>query len=147
MASWWELADAEPDLAASIAAIVASRRHKTLATVRPTGAPRVSGIECAVADGELRLGMMAGSVKLADVRRDPRVALHALSGDPPEDVREWPGDASLSGRLVELGSDDDGASFRLDIEEVVLTRVGDPADHLLIDSWRPDRGRRRHERR
>ena len=147
MASWRELADAEPDLAASIASIVAAHRHKTLATVRSSGAPRVSGIECAIEDGELRLGMMSDSVKLADVRRDPRVALHALSDDPPEDVREWPGDAKLSGRLVEESPDGDGARFRLDIEEAVLTRVGDPTDHLLIDSWRPDRGRQRRERR
>jgi hypothetical protein len=37
--------------------------------------------------------------------------------------------------------------FRIDITEVVLTRVGTPADHLLIESWHPGRGLQRLERR
>jgi hypothetical protein len=33
----------------------------------------------------------------------------------------------------------EGLLFRIDIVEVVLTRLGDPADHLLIELWRPGR--------
>jgi hypothetical protein len=37
--------------------------------------------------------------------------------------------------------------FRVDISEAVHTRVGDPADHLVIESWREGHGVRRVERR
>jgi hypothetical protein len=37
--------------------------------------------------------------------------------------------------------------FRVDIGEVVLTRVGQPPDHLVIESWHPDRGLEQRERR
>ena len=37
--------------------------------------------------------------------------------------------------------------FRADVKEVVLVRVGDPADHLVIESWHEGRGLRRVERR
>jgi len=37
--------------------------------------------------------------------------------------------------------------FVIDILEVVHTTVGTPADHLLIESWHPDRGLRRRTRR
>jgi hypothetical protein len=93
------------------------------------------------------LGMMGGSVKLADVRRDPRVALHSPSCDPdPEDPSAWSGEAKLAGRLVEVVPDGeapaDSAAFALEITEAVVTRVGSPADHLVIESWHPGRGHR-----
>jgi hypothetical protein len=34
----------------------------------------------------------------------------------------------------------------VDVQEVVLTRVGEPADHLVIESWHPDRGTERRKR-
>ncbi|MGI8826717.1 MAG: response regulator [Chloroflexota bacterium] len=37
--------------------------------------------------------------------------------------------------------------FRINITEVVLTRVGEPADHLVIESWHDGRGFQRRERR
>jgi hypothetical protein len=37
--------------------------------------------------------------------------------------------------------------FRLDLTEVVLVRLGEPADHLVIESWHEGRGLRRVERR
>lgn len=44
-------------------------------------------------------------------------------------------------------SGDSGHQFRVEITEVVLTRVGEPPDHLVIESWHPDRGLARRERR
>jgi hypothetical protein len=35
-----------------------------------------AGTELEFADGEVTFGMMGGSVKLADVRRDSRIAIH-----------------------------------------------------------------------
>ena len=130
-----------------------------LATLRRDGSPRISGIEASFDDGELWLGMMPGSRKALDLRRDPRLALHSASIDPPDDPTTWTGDAKLSGRAVEvedpellrkLGAGDDAEAahlFRVDVTELVHTRVGDPADHLVIDLWQEGRGLSRRQRR
>jgi hypothetical protein len=105
---------------------------------------------------------MAGARKLADLRRDPRLALHCTSDDPPEDPTMWTGDAKLAGRAVEVDDPErlrsmadvpegveepeaGGHLFRVDITEVVLTKVGDPPDHLAVTVWTPDRGPRHLE--
>jgi Pyridoxamine 5'-phosphate oxidase len=159
MASWSEIESSAPELAARARTTFDAHKHKLLATLRRDGAPRISGIEASFSDGELWLGMMPGSRKALDLRRDPRLALHSASVDPPEDPTAWPGDAKLTGRAVEvddperlreLGAGDDpgGAHlFRVDITELVHTRVGDPADHLVIDLWQEGKGLRRMQRR
>jgi hypothetical protein len=126
------------------------RRHKTLATLRRDGSPRISGIEVEFVDGEVVMGMMPGSVKAADLRRDSRMIVHAASDDPPkEDASAWLGDAKIGGRAVEVGEPSAQPSnrFRIEIAEVVLTRVGEPTDHLVIESWHPGRGLERRTRR
>ena len=159
MASWNEIESSAPELAARARTAFDAHKHKVLATLRRDGSPRISGIEASFTDGELWLGMMPGSRKALDLRRDPRLALHSASVDPPDDPTAWPGDAKLTGRAVEiddperlrkLGAGDDPAGahlFRVDITEVVHTRVGDPADHLVIDLWQEGKGLRRMQRR
>ena len=149
MARWQDVIDSAPEFAQASQALFDAGRHKTLATLRKDGAPRISGIEAQFADGELWLGMMADSQKLADVRRDPRIALHSPSTEPPEDPTDsagWTGDAKLSGRVVlmddamrqEVAQEGPpGDYFTIDIEEVVVTRLGTPADHLEVQLWRP----------
>ena len=56
--------------------------HKVLATLRADGSPRVSGIEMQFVAGEPWLAGMPDSVKFADLRRDPRFALHSGSAEP-----------------------------------------------------------------
>lgn len=151
MASWREIEADAPAFARHVRERFEVGRHKTLATLRRDGSPRISGIEADFVDGELRLGMMAGSRKLADVRRDPRIALHSPTFDPPADATQWRGDAKLAGRLVEVqrpaGDPHAGSgSFTVDIEEVALTYVGDPTDHLVIETWHAGRGHTRHKR-
>jgi hypothetical protein len=95
---------------------------------------------------------MTGSVKAQDLRLDPRLALHAASEDPPEDdPSAWLGDAKVAGRAVEVvgptDEDEPAHRFKVDITEVVLIRVGRPADHLLIESWHEGRGLERKVRR
>jgi hypothetical protein len=90
------------DFAARVRRCFEAGTNKTIATLRRDGAPRISGSELAFTDGEVTLGMMGGSMKLLDVRRDPRVALHSPTIEPPKhDMSTWPGDAKLAGRLVE----------------------------------------------
>src|SRR5207244_13059285 len=55
--------------------------------------------------GQISLGMMADSLKLRDVRRDPRVALHSPTPDPPkDDPSGWAGDAKLAGTVRSTGA-------------------------------------------
>jgi hypothetical protein len=158
MASWSEVEAAAPELAARVRVTMDAHKHKVLATLRRDGSPRVSGIEADFSDGELWLGMMPGSRKAMDLRRDPRLALHSASVDPTEeDPSAWPGDAKVAGRAVEVddpalverlaGEGGGGAHlFRVDLAEVVHTRVGEPADHLVIEVWREGTGLRRLRR-
>jgi hypothetical protein len=148
---WGTVAAEAPELAREALTVLESRRHLVLATIRPDGSPRVSGIEVQFLDDELWVGSMWRSPKALDLRRDPRFALHGGTVDPPE----WDGDAKVSGRAVEV--DDPLAKqritaaaggappgpfhlFRLDVEELVLIRVGDPADHLVVRRWTPATG-------
>ena len=151
MTNWASVAAAEPEFADRVRRVFDAHRHKVLATLRRDGSPRVSGIEVEFADGELLMGMMPGSMKAQDLRRDPRLALHAASEDPPQDdPGSWLGDARIAGRAVEVvGSTDDEPAhrFKVDITEVVLIRVGRPADHLIIESWHEGRGLERKQRK
>jgi hypothetical protein len=150
MATWQEIEKDAPEFAELVRAVFTVGRHKSLATLRTDGSPRISGSECEFADGEVTLGMMGDSRKLADVRRDPRMAIHSPTVDPPEDEGTWSGDAKISGRAVELPAAPDGdgsGAFKIDITEVVLTHLGgEPPDHLVIESWHPGRGYARRTR-
>lgn len=148
MATWQEIEKDAPEFAARVRAVFGAGTNKTIATLRADGSPRISASELEFADGEVTFGMMGGSMKLRDVRRDNRIAVHSPTLEPPKDGT-WPGDAKLSGRAVEASAPPDnpheGAGFfRIDITEVALTYLGEPADHLVIESWHPGRG---HERR
>ncbi|WP_416900900.1 pyridoxamine 5'-phosphate oxidase family protein [Micromonospora echinospora] len=149
MAWWSDLVDEEPDFAERVRARFAVRKHGTMATLRRDGSPRISGTEFQFEDGDLRVGSMPGALKALDLRRDPRVALHCPTEDTPEnDPGSWDGDAKIAGIAHELPPPEDGSHrFRIELTEVVLTRVGEPADHLVIESWRPGQGLRRRTRR
>jgi hypothetical protein len=125
-------------------------RHKTIATLRADGSPRISGIECEFADGELKFGSMAGARKGADLKRDPRFALHGPTVHPQEGREaEWPGEAKIAGRAVLAGPIEEGPAgdlFVADVSEVVLTRLNPEATLLVIESWTPQRGFRVAER-
>jgi hypothetical protein len=150
MAAWKDVEQAEPELAARVRQLFDAGRHKTIATLRADGAPRISGIECEFADGELRFGSMAGARKGADLRRDPRFALHSPTFHPVEGKEaEWPGEAKIAGRAILAGPITDGPDgdlFLADISEIVITRLNPEATLLVIESWTPHRGRRVIER-
>jgi hypothetical protein len=139
MATWGEFAAEQPGLAASIRERFDVRKHKTLATLRSDGSPRISGIEVEFAEEQLWLGMMPGSVKLADIERDPRVALHSPTEDPTESG-SWAGEAKVAGRVVEVARGSESARLAIDLTEAVLTYLGQKGDRLVIASWHPGRG-------
>jgi len=162
MAAWQEVVDTEPEFARRVREILDAHKHKTIATLRKDGSPRISGIEIEFHDGELWFGSMPEALKARDLRRDPRFALHSASVMAKEDdPSSWPGDAKVAGLAVEPADRDEADEvlrargldpadfagshmFRADLREVVLTRV--VGDHLEIDLWRPGQKLRRFER-
>jgi len=143
MVRWADVCDEVPEFAARTQAAFQRNKHLTLATLRRDGSPRISGTEIQFDDGEVLVGMMLGSRKALDLRRDPRIAIHGPTADPPDDPKEWLGETKVSGRAVELPRDgaEDAHRFRIDIDEVVFTHLNDVGDRLVIESWHPDRGR------
>jgi Pyridoxamine 5'-phosphate oxidase len=148
--AWQDVEQAEPEFAQRVRALFDAHRHKTLATLRADGAPRISGIEAAFEGGELVLGSMPNARKGADLRRDPRFALHSATVDPVEGSEaQWPGEAKISGRVIAAGAlteGPEGDRFRADIAEVVHTHLNGAATILVVEWWTPRHGLRRIER-
>jgi hypothetical protein len=158
MATFAEVESEEPEFAARVRAAFDAHRHKVLATLRPDGSPRVSGIEMQFVRGEPWLAGMPESAKFRDLRRDPRFALHSGSAEPDA----WSGDAKLSGRAAEVAGTAERTAFakdagvpmkptdfelfRVDLEQVVLVGLDDEKTALVISSWRPGRGLTRTSR-
>jgi hypothetical protein len=150
MTAWQDVERAVPEFAQRIRTLFDAHRHKTIATLRADGAPRISGIEAVFEGGELAFGSMPNARKGADLRRDPRFALHSATVDPIEGSEaQWPGEAKISGRAIATGpiSDGpDGERFQADIAEVVHTHLNETGTLLVIEWWTPARGLRRIER-
>jgi Pyridoxamine 5'-phosphate oxidase len=160
MARWSDVEQEVPELVATAREFLDAGVHKTLATVRRDGSPRISGSEIVLRDGDLWLGSMWQARKARDLQRDPRFALHSASIDPPA----WRGDAKLAGTVEEVTDPEqvarftgqDGAPaepsepshlFRADITELSVVRLVDGGDHLVIEFWREGRGLTRVQRR
>ena len=155
MAAWQDVEAEAPELAARAREFFDANKHKTLATLRRDGSPRISGSEIMFADGEMWFGSMWQAVKALDLRRDPRFALHSAS-----DGDNFKGDAKVAGRVEEVTSDAVKQAvvqgnappgpmhlFRADITElVVISLGGDPPDHMVIDAWHAGRGMSRRKR-
>ena len=148
---WKDVEHAAPEFADRVRTIFDAHRHKTIATLRVDGSPRISGIEAQFADGELTFGSMPGARKGADLRRDPRFALHSASVDPPDppDEASWAGDAKVAGRALYLGSlegPESGDLFHAELDEIVWTGLNAAGTALVIEMWRPEKGLERIER-
>jgi Pyridoxamine 5'-phosphate oxidase len=138
MASWQEVEQEVPELAARARRHFDSNKHKTMATLRRDGSPRISGIELIFEGGELLFGSMWKGVKALDLQRDPRFAIHSAS-----DGDDFQGDAKIAGTAEEIEPEEGERMhlFRADVTELVLISLGgDPPDHMLVESWHPGRG-------
>ena len=162
MARWSEVEAEAPGVAALVRAAFDAHKHKTMATLRKDGSPRISGTELDFFVGDAYLGSMPGARKARDLQRDPRVAFHSATVDPEMVL----GDAKIAGRAIEVtdpaeiaaftrqhaeSSGDEAPGefhlFRVDVGEIAITRIGDPPDHLVIESWHQGRGTNRIERK
>jgi len=143
---WAEVEALEPAFAAAVLARFTAARHHVLATLTRDGSPRVSGTEVDRWRGDLVVGSMVAARKAADLRRDPRFALHAHTGDGSMDG----GDAKLAGTAHEVLDADDLAAFvaerhppepfhlfRLVLTSVVLTDLA--GDDLRVRTLAPGR--------
>lgn len=154
MATWHELETEAPELAARAREFFDARTHKTIATLRKDGSPRLSGTECLFVDGDLWFGSMWRAMKALDLLRDRRFSLHSGSEDP----NQWKGDAKISGHAQEVTDPRKIAEvvtrrpegplhlFRADITELVVVSLAPKQTHLVIDSWHEGRGLTSHER-
>ena len=155
MPSWSEFEAEAPALAARVRARLDAHTHKTIATIRRDGSPRISGTETEFKDGELWIGSMWQARKARDLQRDPRFALHSGSDDPAH----WSGDAKLAGVAEEIveperveevneGKAPPGPShlFRLDLHEVSTVELDDARTALVIEVWTPEDGLRTMKR-
>jgi hypothetical protein len=151
--SWAKFEAEAPELAARVRERLDAHGHKTIATLRRDGSPRISGTEARFRDGDLWIGSMWRAVKALDLRRDPRYALHSASEDP--DV--WAGDAKVAGiaeevtdpaMVQELNGSEVGKShlFRLDIAEASSVGLSEDRKALVIEVWTPRDGVRTFRR-
>ncbi|MEV1177416.1 pyridoxamine 5'-phosphate oxidase family protein [Nonomuraea sp. NPDC049784] len=151
MASWQEFERQAPELAGAARRVMDTCKHRVLATLRKGGSPRVSGIETTFRDGELWTGSMPGAVKVHDLRRDPRMAIHVASPEPDAvDPSSWEGDVKLAGRAVEVADEvvltsPESHLFRIELTEVVWTRVD--GDELVMTAWHEGAGVREIRRK
>jgi hypothetical protein len=91
-----------------------------LATIRRDGSPRLHPINVCIVDGRL-LAFLVPSPKLADLRRDPRYALHATGSESVDDELEIGGRATFP----------DDAGLRAEAATAVGFTV--PDDHVLVE--------------
>jgi hypothetical protein len=150
MTTWQDVERAEPEFAQRVRRLFDAHRHKTIATLRADGSPRISGIEASFEDGTLAFASMPNARKGADLRRDPRFALHSATVDPTEGAEaQWPGEAKISGWALAAGSTGeghDGDLFHAEIADVVHTHLNEEATMLVVEWWTPLQGLRRIER-
>jgi hypothetical protein len=162
MASFADVENVEPDLAARVRAILSSTTNAVLGTIRRDGSPRLSGADAYFHDGQLRIWSMPRARKGQDLRRDPRVAVHSIPWDSRRlrtgaaDVGA--ADAKVSGTAVlvtdvselsafrawltsERGSEPpaDWDLFTIDID--ALTVISVDGGQLVVDRWSTSDGR------
>ena len=135
---WADFEHAEPEFARRVRTLLTSRKHLTMATLRSDGSPRISGTLIEFADGELRIESNAGALRARDLRRDPRIAIHGPTNEPPElEPWRWEGEAKVAGQAIELAT---GRHFQIGLLEVVITRLDAATRRPVIELWTPIRG-------
>jgi hypothetical protein len=75
---WPEFAAAAPDLAERGAVMLRTFTLGYLATLRPDGSPRIHPVTITIDETGLYVYVVAATPKGADLRRDPRYAVHAF---------------------------------------------------------------------
>jgi hypothetical protein len=148
---WRALELGAPDIARRGRARLSTPRVALLGTLRADSSPRISPVEPCIAEGQLLIGAMAWSGKVADLRRDPRYVLHSSVTDP--DSGE--GELKLSGAAVEVCEGrrsaatgawwsawppDKAIVFTLGVEQAVFIEWDTEHGIMTVHRWSPRSG-------
>jgi len=150
--NWAEFAAAAPEMAELGLEGFRAGNLCLVGTLRADGWPRISPNEIYFVGGELLLGMMPGSTKVSDLRRDPRLTVMT----PQCDREAKRGDLKLYGRAVEVSDPDARQSYGQTIFAAIGWRPTEPYPLYAVDidsagyisfgdsrrllRWSPDRG-------
>jgi pyridoxamine 5'-phosphate oxidase-like protein len=150
--SWRDMELAAPQIARPGMARLNSPHLAMLGTLRRDGSPRISPIEPHFAGGQLLIGAMAWSAKVADLRRDPRYVLHSVVTGP----NSGEGELKLYGPAMEVADQGlRGAAagawwltsapgkavvFTLHIGQAVFVDWDIDHGQMTIHRWSPRRG-------
>ena len=130
-------------------ALFDAHRHKTIATLRADGSPRISGIEAAFENGDLIFASMPNARKGVDLHRDPRFALHSATVDPVRAPR------AVAGRGEDLRSGRRRRPGHRRIRRGPVpcryrrrrpSHLNAKASMLVVEWWTPTHGLQRIER-
>jgi hypothetical protein len=155
--NWQDLEVDAPEIAELGRDALMRARVGLLGTLRRNGSPRISPIEPYFSGGHLLFGAMAWSLKVRDLRRDPRCVLHSAITGP--DSGE--GELKLYGRAEEaddrvraacaegwwVGKPPESAFvFSLNIEEAAFIKWDYERDEMIARRWSPASGFRTSRR-
>ena len=146
MASWSEFAAAAPELAERVQALLDAHKHKTIATLRRDGSPRISGTESALrgrrADDRIDVAGAQGARPAARpaLRAAHRVQRAGRLGRRREARGPRRGDTRRRPRSPRTDSGSTCARCR-------WSGSNEKRDGLVIDVWTADGGVRRIERK
>jgi len=143
LARWQDIVESAPEFAAAVRERLDAHVHKTIATLRRDGSPRISSIDPCLLDGQLYLGMMWRSMKALDLLHDPRTVLRSPICTSNGDEQEL----TLRGRAVEVKDPEERRRyisvrtswrepylhlFALDIESAALIKYGGGQQSALL---------------
>lgn len=160
---WSEFESMCPELARIGQRRLEERYLCLVGTLRTDGWPRISPVEPFLVDGDLMMGMMKGSRKAADLRRDPRLVVHSIvtrweadEGDiklygTAQPVTEPERRDALFRTITEAHGWDGPPSFAQDPEYPVYRVAIESAAYVQFEgsswqdwAWDPRRGLRKH---
>ena len=159
MIRWGAFEVEAPEVEARARELIERSRYLLAGTIRRDGTPRISPVEAHLVRGHLVLALEAGTHKVADVRRDPRIVLDAPIADPHDPGAEL----KIRGRAVPVDDDqlweavaetiDQASGWRPPADWHVVTIDLDDVAHIAWnegpmarDRWRPGRGVEQAER-
>ena len=128
MATWSELEESSPELAALARERFEATDLVMLGTLRKDGWPRITPIEYTLFEGDFAIGGMWQSKKMLDLLRDPRCGIHSETAN--KDGQE--GDAKLFGRARSYDAATEERYWQ-HIWETTQFHPGGPAHVFAID--------------
>lgn len=126
---WDEFVASAPQLAAIGLERFEQSELVMLGTIRKDGSPRITPLEHFLFEGEFTIGGMWQSMKLLDLLREPRCALHSTTSN--KDGTE--GDFKLYGRAIPLDDREYRERYGVAVEQAMGWRPSEPYHLFRLD--------------